>query len=100
MLGDQADHSVAALAGSLADELRHLDVLSAADRLREHRVGHVPDQDVLEGVLPLPGQAAAGARDEQILLLQVGEGLVEVDTLLGGRRVERTFPECLTDDGG
>ena len=54
------------------DELADLDVLAAANRLGQHRVGDVADQDVLEGVLALAGEAAAGARDEQVLLLQRG----------------------------
>ena len=38
---------------------RDLDVLPAAHRLGQHRVGDVADQDVLEGVLALAGEPAA-----------------------------------------
>ena len=72
-----------------------LDVLPAADRLRQHRVGDVADQHVLERVLALAGEPAAGAGDEQVLLLERGERLAEVEPLLGRRRGERSLPEGL-----
>ena len=51
-----------------------LDVLAAADRLRQHPVGDVADQHVLERVLALAGEPAARARDDQVLLLERRRG--------------------------
>ena len=41
--------------------------LAGADRLRQGRVGDVADQHVLERVLALAGEPAAGGRDDQVL---------------------------------
>src|SRR3954451_21853607 len=98
MLGDQSDDTVAPLSGALADELGDLDVLPAADRLRQHRIGDVADQYVLEGVFTLAGEAAAGARHQQVLLLQIGERPAEIEALLRGGRGQGALPEGLADD--
>ena len=50
---------------------------------------------MLEGVLALAGEAAAGARDDQVLLLQRGERLAEVEALLLGGALQRALPEGL-----
>ena len=64
MLGQQGHHLVGPVAGALLDERAHLEVLSRADRLGQHAVGNVADQDVLERELPLTGSgpSAAGPR--------------------------------------
>ena len=70
VLGEQRHHLVGAVAGALLDEGAHLEVLPRADRLGEHPVGHVADQHVLEGELPLAAQRPLDGGDEDVLLLQ------------------------------
>ena len=55
---------------------------------------------MLEGVFALAGESAGRAGDEQVLLLEVCEGLAEVEALLGRGGGQCALPEGLPDDGG
>ena len=58
VLGEHRDDLVGAVARALLDEAADLEVLLAPHRLREHPVGDVADQHVLEGVLAARPPAA------------------------------------------
>ncbi len=68
VVGDHRDHGLGAVCGAFLDERRHLGVLAGSDRLRKRRVGDVADQNVLERVLALAGEAAAGRGNDQVLV--------------------------------
>ena len=55
---------------------------------------------MLERVFALAGESAGRAGDEQVLLLEVCEGLAEVEALLGRGGGQCALPEGLPDDGG
>ena len=62
VLGDHRDDALGAVGGALGDERADLGVLARPHRLRQGRVGDVADQHVLERVLALAGEPAAGGR--------------------------------------
>ena len=89
VLGDHRDHALGAVRSSRRDERADLGVAARAHRLRQGRVGDVADQHVLERVLALTGQPAAGGEHDEVLLLQRGERRREVDR---ARRPGRPTP--------
>ena len=71
VLRQQRDDLVGALAGALLDVAADLEVLAAANRARQHAVGDVADQHVLERELALARQPhAAALRHDDVLLLE------------------------------
>jgi hypothetical protein len=100
VLGKQVCDLVSAVAGTLLEEVADLEVLPAADRLRQHPVGDVADQHVLERHLVLFAEAvcAAGQRHQDVLLVQRRKHLGQVGARLLRDRGERALPERLADD--
>ena len=98
MLGEQRYDLVAALARALFDERPDLKVLARAYRLRQHLVGDIANQDVLEGELLLVGQPRAFTGNDDVLLAQRRERRLQVTALGCRHRRKRTLPEGSTDD--
>ena len=98
MLGEQRDHLVDALAGAILDEAADLEVLLRPDGLRQHLVGDVADQHVLERHLGLARQRTALAGDDDVLFSQRAQRVLQIATLGAGNRRERALPEGAPDD--
>ena len=98
VLGEHRDHLVGAVSHAVLEEAADLEVLGAAHRLGEHPVGDVADQHVLEGVLPLAGELAAGGLDDEVLFLKRHERVVQVEAGVARHPGERTLPERPADD--
>ncbi|CAA9583896.1 MAG: hypothetical protein AVDCRST_MAG88-3679 [uncultured Thermomicrobiales bacterium] len=97
VLGQQRHHLLGAVARPLLEEATDLEVLATAHRLGKHPVGHVPDEHVLEGQLPLSRQAPFGARRQDVLLLEGRQGIAEAAPLLLGQGRKRALPEGPAD---
>ena len=82
MVGDHRHHALRTVGGPFLDEATDLGVLPRPHRLRQRRIRDVAHQDVLERVLVLAGEPAAGARHYKVLLLERGQSFLEVDALL------------------
>ncbi len=95
MLGNHRHHTLGAIGRTRLDERSDLGVAAGAYRLRQERVGDIANEDVLEGVLVLARQAAAGGGDHEVSLLQALQRGTEVDPFIAG--VERALPEGLAD---
>ena len=93
VLGQQRNHLLGPVSGAIFDEGADLVVLSRTDGLGQHAVGHVADQDVLEGQLALAGQPALRPGREDVLLLQREQGAFEIAALRVGERGQRALPE-------
>ena len=93
------DDALGAVGGAGGDELADLGVLAGAHRLRQRRVGDVADQHVLERVLALAGQAAAGGRHDEVLAAQRLERRPQVEARLA-RVADGALPEGLADHRG
>ena len=99
MLCEQRHHLVTPLACTAFDERAHLEVLARPHRLRQHRVGDLTDQDVLEGELLLACESRAFDRHDDVLLAQRLQRRVQVAALGAGHGSERTLPEDLSENG-
>ena len=88
----QRHHLVGAVAGPLLDEAPHLEVPAPASRLREHPVGHIADQHVLEGQLPFTRQPALRLGGQDVLLLERAERRGQRQALLLGHRPRASLP--------
>jgi len=69
VLGDHRDHALGAVRGARRNERADLGVAPGPHGLRQRRVGDVPNQHVLERVLALAREPAAGGGHHEILLL-------------------------------
>ena len=99
VLGEQRHHLVGAVARAVLEEAADLEVLPGADRLREHPVGHVADQHVLEGHLAVAHERAVERRREDVLLLKRDQRAVEVAALGLRHARERALRERAPDHG-
>ena len=100
MLGQQRDDLLDALAGARLDEARHLEMLLRPHGPRQHLVGRVADQRVLERELLFTGQAAALAGDDDVLVAQRPQRLRQIAALGFGDGRERALPEGPADHRG
>jgi hypothetical protein len=86
-----------AVADGVFEVLRDLGVPLPAHRARERRVGHLPDQHVLEDELRIALQAGSRLAPNEIPLLEAIEEVVHAAAVSG---CDRTAPEDLSDDRG
>ena len=100
VLGEQRDDLLDALPGAGLDEARDLEVLLRPHGLRQHLVGGVADQGVLERELGLAGERAALAGDDDVLLAQRPQRLRQIAALGFGDGRQRALPERPADHRG
>ena len=93
----QVEHLLHPLAGRLLDPVGGPAVEQPTIRAREHLVGDVADQVVLEGVLVVAAEAGARLRPEQIALLQHVEA--GRDVAVPAERRDAACPEVLPEHG-
>ena len=96
-MGQQVEHLLNPFARRLFDPVGGPAVEQSAVRTREHLVGDVADQVVLEGVLVVTAEAGARLRSEQIPLLQYVEA--GGDVAARTQRHHTAFPEVFAEDG-
>src|SRR3990172_5446626 len=96
------EQEVGELLGSLAVGLLQPQaeppVLFGTPALREHGIGHVANDQVLEGEFSLPLQWRARLLDEEVLPLQGGEHRYQRRVALAGHMGQSPDPEAGAED--
>jgi len=99
VLGEERHHLLDAIAGTRLDELPDFEVLPCPYGLRQHLVGSVTDQRVLERQRRLACGRVALARDHDVLAAQDPQRLWQVAAFSGRDGHERRLPERSADHG-